>query len=84
VIVGDAVSPDVGAGALGPLSDSEINAGVAPSAPAARAIPTRPTAERQSTGLWPATTGVGFALALLLGIALILQWRRGRRMPEAD
>ena len=76
VIVGDTVASDVGAGELTPLDD-EINGGDTGQRAATKPLSTRPAVTTSSPGPWPATTAIGFALALLFGLLLIVQRRRG-------
>jgi plastocyanin len=83
VIVGKAVPSDVGLPDMAPVADLSLNADAAPKA-AVKAISTRPASVRTSAGAWPAITAVGFALAFVFGVGLILQRRRFGPAPERE
>jgi plastocyanin len=84
VIVGDAVPSDTGLAEIDPVSDANRNAQPDALTAAVKASSTRPVAVRTSAGTWPVISAVGFALAFVLGLVLILQRRAGRRPPDPE
>lgn len=84
IVVGDVDAPELDLITGSPVTDSAISReALAPKAPV-RAISTQSTSSRTSAGPWPVTTAIGFVLAFVLGLGLILQRRAGRRLPDPE
>ncbi|HJP64838.1 MAG TPA: plastocyanin/azurin family copper-binding protein [Actinomycetota bacterium] len=79
VVVGGAEAPELAAAGSDSASDAAVNR-AAPEAPAA--IAAQPASTVVSAGAWPAVSAVGFGLASVLGVALILMRRRLARPSE--
>lgn len=82
VVVGDVDAPELDSISGSPVSDSAITREAPAPKAAAKSLSARPVVTRTSAGPWPATTAIGFVLALVFGIALITQLRGLRRRPE--
>jgi plastocyanin len=84
VVVGGVDAPKADPISGAPVSDSISTRDAPAPKGAAKTLTVQRTGDRTSAGAWPAATAIGFALAFALGMGMILQWKRGRELPEAE